>query len=681
MSAPSTEAQPSLSRSPARTRGRVTPRPGAFGLALSLIAALARADVPPDRQTVVVTGTRSEKTIDDTPVRTEVVTRAEIVRTNARTLKEALENVPGLQIDPVHGKSGFEVSLQGLTGDQVLVLVDGLPITASTGSTMDLSQYLLTDVDRIEIVKGAASAQYGSSAMGGVINVITRRIPSGLAAAATVDAGSRGDENVSGGDAHPAVRHGQARVEGGTPALRWRLAGDLLDDEGFAKPPDAWARQGDAQRRGQFAGRLDWQPAPEGEFWLGGSRYREDDEQRYDYFVPPNHVAQRRTEVDTRDRIDAGGQWSWANGLRAQLKGVDERYDSVSDEYSDQALVTTRNAAQRMDHVSAQVDLPAWAGQSWQVGADGHHERLAQDNNGATELAGGRVARTNNELYALDDIALGKAWELVAGLRWQDDSDFGTHAAPKLALRGTLLAGGDWSAAVRASAGQGYRVPNLTERHYLFDHSALGYKVIGNPDLQPESSNSFQLGGTLAWRRRMTLEVNAYFNRVKDLIQTDLADATIVNGIAIYTYRNVSQARTAGIETALKWSATASLDLSAAYTFDRTRDLSTGTDLTQRPRHMGRVGIDWDVVEGTQLTLRGRAQGSSLADSATRARSPGWATLDLKLGRKLAHGFTAFAGVDNVFDRQRNFANVDDAGPVEGRYAYLGLSVALGDQH
>jgi outer membrane receptor for ferrienterochelin and colicin len=73
------------------------------------------------------------KTLDETPIRTEVVDRQEIERTHARTLKDALENVPGLQLREIHGKSGYEVTLQGMTSDQVLILIDGLPITASTG--------------------------------------------------------------------------------------------------------------------------------------------------------------------------------------------------------------------------------------------------------------------------------------------------------------------------------------------------------------------------------------------------------------------------------------------------------------------------------------------------------------------------------------------------------------------
>ena len=116
-------------------------------------------------------------------------------------------------------------------------------------------------------------------------------------------------------------------------------------------------------------------------------------------------------------------------------------------------------------------------------------------------------------------------------------------------VRANLLSNDTWKGVLRANYGQGYRVPNLKERHYLFDHSSLGYIVLGNPNLKPESSNSFQLGGQLSWRDRVTLDANLFYNRVTDLIQTDMANFTMFNGIAVYTYRNVARARTQGAET------------------------------------------------------------------------------------------------------------------------------------
>lgn len=116
--------------------------------------------------TLVVSATRVERALSDAPIRTEVVSRYELDKTHARSLKEALENVPGLQLREIHGKSGYEASLQGMSSDQLLILIDGMPLAASTGSSVDLSQYATLDIERIEIIKGAASAQYGSSAMG-----------------------------------------------------------------------------------------------------------------------------------------------------------------------------------------------------------------------------------------------------------------------------------------------------------------------------------------------------------------------------------------------------------------------------------------------------------------------------------------------------------------------------------
>lgn len=658
---------------PLRARRAAT----ALGLALPFAVAAQPATT---LEPLVVTATRTEKTLEDTPVRTEVVTREEIARTHALTLTQALENVPGLQLREIRGKSGYELSLQGLTSDQVLVLVDGLPITASTGSTVDLSQYLVGDIDRIEVVKGATSAQYGSSAMGGVINVVTRRLRPGLSGEAALDAGSRGGQNPSGEAADAGSRHGRFRLEGGSEALRLRLSGDVLRDDGFAVDPSAWARQGDAVERRQLGARAAWAPSRAGEFWLDASTYREDDTQRYLYYVPPADVPQRKTEAITRDRVSGGGRWTFDGGLQAQLKAVEERYDAVSEAFSNAARVGERRAAQRMRHLTAQVDLPAWRRQLWQFGLDLHEERLSQAVNGVAELEGGGAARRSSlELFAQNDIVFDDTWELLLGLRWQDDSDFGGHLAPKVALKAHLLRGDDWRGVLRAAFGQGYRAPNLKERHFLFDHSALGYKVVGNPDLKPESSDSVQLGGTLALRQQLTLEINAFHNRVKDLIQTDLANASVVNGVAVYSYRNVARARTSGLETALNWRATEALSLSAAYTYTRTRDLGTGGELTRRPRDMLRLGLDWQPAPGTTLSLRARHQGSELVDSASGARSPAWASADLALTQVLRAGLSAFFGIRNVGDSQRDFDDPNDFGPLSGRYVYLGLSYRFGD--
>lgn len=333
---------------------RLVPLPLCVFVAASFPAFASTTVLPP----TVVTATRSEKALDETPVRTEVVTGEEIRRTNARTLRDALENVPGLQLREIHGKSGFEVSLQGLGSDHVLVLVDGLPLAASTGSTVDVSQYLLGEVEHIEVVKGASSAQYGSSAMGGVINIITRRIKPGLAGELVADAGTYGRQNHSGDAGDIGSAHGQFRIEGGGEQVQARLVVDSLDSAGFGTDPAAWTRQGDAVRREQAGGRLAWQPSARSELWLDGSAYREQATQRYLYFVPPLSVPQRKTEQIERQRRGGGGSWRFDNKASLRLTGLDERYESHSRAYSNDYLVTDRRSTQQNRYLGLQFDPP-----------------------------------------------------------------------------------------------------------------------------------------------------------------------------------------------------------------------------------------------------------------------------------------------------------------------------------
>lgn len=659
------------------------------GLSLGSVNAVAQGRIgagptPSPARTlddIVVTGTRTEKSRIDAPVRTEVVDRAELEATGASTLKDALANVPGLQIQDLAsggggggGKSGFRLIMQGLSSDQVLVLIDGLPIAASTNSTVDLAQYLLSDVERVEVVKGAASAQYGSAAMGGVVNVITRAPRAGLRGAAGVGVGTRGRQNHSGKRVDDAIREYQAELEGGTARLRGRLALDRLDDDGFAVNPAGWARQGDRIRRQQVSGKLAFTPAEGTDLGAEFSHYQEKDLQRYEQFRPPRIVPLHKTEDIDRDRLVLRGRHRLAHGSVVDVRGLSERYDSVSRNHANGILQVDRSSRQKNEHLSLQWDLPPLPTQAWQWGLDLHRENLDQRQNGAAELTGDGVARrSSHELFLQGDVFVTPAWEVVGGVRWQDDSDFGGHWAPKLALRGRLLEVGERTLTLRASVGTGYRVPNLKERHYLFDHSALGYMVVGNPQLKPESSTGMQLGLVLAQGADWSLDVNAWRNRVSDLIEVDRNNSRDQNGIAVYTYRNVARARTQGVETVASWQPSSTWRLSAAVTFTSARNLVTGGELTQRPRRMARFGADWQMWPGTTLTTRLRHQSRELSDSSRGLYSDAWTTVDLMLRQRISRQLSVWLQADNLFHEQRNFAQDHQFGPISGRMLMLGI--------
>lgn len=629
---------------------------------------------------IVVTGTRTEKQRLEAPIRTEVVGLAEIQATGALTLKEALSNVPGLQIQDLAGtdgggKSGYQLTMQGLKSDQVLVLIDGLPVAASTSSTVDLGQYLLSDVERIEVVKGPASAQYGSAAMGGVINVITRAPSEGLQGTVGFGVGTRGKQNDSGKRRDVALYEYLAELQGGTESLRGRVALERFHDDGFSPNPSGWDRQGDRIRRQQATGRLAWKPQAGTDLSAEFSRYDEKDGQRYSTFRPPRQVPLSKTEDIDRNRLVLTGRHRFDQGSVVDARALHERYATVSRTGSNGESLIERESTQHNRHLSVQWDLPPLDTQSWQLGADLHHEALEQFQNGQSELqTAGSVKRTSRELFVQGDVFVTPALEFIVGTRVQHDSDFGSHWAPKLAVRGQVLKHGDRTLTLRASVGQGYRVPNLKERHYLFDHSALGYMVMGNPDLQPESSTGLQLGAVLAQGMRWSLDMNAYYNRVRDLIQVDRNNSTMnAANVAVYRYGNIDRARTHGIETVAEYQPTADWRLTTALTLGHSKDLGTGHELTQRPRRVLRLGADWQATPKAAISMRLRHQSRELSDTGDGLWSDAWTTVDLNFRYRIHRDLSAYLRIDNLFDEQRDFSQSHQLGPKSGRMVMVGL--------
>lgn len=649
-----------------------TNRSAALSLWLLLSPAVMAQDMV-SLDNVVVSATRTERDRYDVPVRTEVVTQQELRRTHARSLKEALENVPGLQLREIHGKSGYEATMQGMTSDQLLILIDGLPLAASTGSTVDLSQYSLADVGRIEIIKGAASAQYGSSAMGGVINIITREADAGGRASVTYDAGSYGQQNSSGNSQHVAQHHINTLVEGGNNRLQARLSADLRDSEGFDADRSSWVREGDASRRLQYAGRLSWTPSDAAYLSVDAQRFEESDRQ----WMPvelEGRLPNKTEEID-RNRLALNSGWRVDN-FSVTLKGLIERYrsESAKRNLGFPMSYDERDMTLDTEFLSVQVDFPLAAQHQFQLGADIRDEELTQFKDGVSEIGEyGAANRQNYELFLQDDYFFSAKTEIIAGLRVQQDSDFGLYSSPKIALKHSLADNGNFQTIFRTSIGTGYRVPNLKERYYTFDHSSIGYKVIGNPDLQPEASLSYQAGLWFDWNSRRTLDINAFYNDIRDLIQTDEDNATIVDGIAVYTYRNISNARTLGLETVFSDRLTPAIGLMLSHTYTQAKNTDTQQTLTRRPEHIVRIGIDWQAMEQLEFNARVRYQSRELASSSTGIWSPAWSTIDLKMNYQVSPALSLFGGIDNATNTQRDFSSGTDFGPVAGRFIYLGF--------
>lgn len=647
----------------------IWPRPPGWRLASLAIAATWLCPhalaTPLLDEVIVVTATRSEKALQDVPVRTEVITAEALRKQHARDLKEALEYAAGVTVLPIHGKTGYEAQIQGLDGDRVLILINGERISPSTGSTVDLTQLGVDDVKQIEIIKGAASALHGSNAMGGVINIITHDADDGVHGRIAIDAGSYGDRNREEGRRPPAS-HANARASWKSDQWQHEISADVRNSEGFLIESDTAQIRGEDGYKANFAARTAYAPHTKSRYKIGYASYVED----YvvaDAITIPGRPALDRSEQVERHHVSAGATWQLTDQHALALSSFVERYEGISTSQIERDIVID------LGGVELQHDWINQRGDVFTYGLVLQGEQLSQLNNGVSELEQGEQDRRAVEAFFQYDWFATDRWEVLPGVRYIHDDQFGDHVSPKLSL---MFSDQSERAQhrIRFSYGNGFRVPDLKERYFVFDHSHLGYMVLGNPDLQPEQSHSLQLGYEHIAEAGWQIDANLFHNRITDLIQT--RPAGFNGSVALYEYGNIERARTQGVELNGNWSLTDNTSLRSSYTWLDTENLNTGKELTQRPRHLVKAGIGWRVFQQAgDLLVQYLYQSQAWYDEANSLRSPAWDRYDIRYTHALGQQLSLYGGVENLFDEHRDpDMNPHDQRPIPGRYLYAGVS-------
>src|SRR5690606_3607493 len=311
---------------------------------------------------------------------------------------------------------------------------------------------------------------------------------------------------------------------------------------------------------------LDWQ--------LNAERFREDSETRRLTNGGFNGVKQDDLQ---RDRVSLQSQWRSTLGTW-NISALHEEQLDEADQLNVNPQLLAGNLLRRSDYSQQKAALQ-WQsplggyGSELMLGLEWFGEELQQrkreskltdsgeaDDAVITPLPGGlfqvdvtevdAVERDSLEFFSQLILPLGVNAEISPGFRWQHDSDFGGYFAPSLAARQH----GAWQGLNiqwRQSLGVGYRVPSLKNRYYLFDHSVNGYKVLGNPDLQPEESRSVQLSVSFTDEQFFHAEIALFYNRIRDLIET-IDSGERDGNVLIYQYSNYANAATYGTDITLQ---------------------------------------------------------------------------------------------------------------------------------
>ncbi|MCB1755153.1 MAG: TonB-dependent receptor [Gammaproteobacteria bacterium] len=625
----------------------------------------------------IIGNSLSVKRLADTPVKTEIISREQMLKTHATDLVDALRYVPGLQLKEIHGKSGTEIWMQGYDADRVLVLIDGDPVSPSTGTAVDISQIAIGDVQRIEITKGAVSALYGAAAMGGVVNIITREPEASQTAGLELSAGSWGSQNNRG----PVAReHGRLELSGRGRRGYWQLVADARFSDGFKATDEGQATQGWEGHKANLSGKFSIDLTDKTRLKLMPRLFHEDARTIIENFVPGvGDLPENKIDKTSRSHLAAvltheqNADSLWTFRLM---------YEDFGNEALQDLIATPEKVEKNRE---SRLELG---------GAEIRYEKTLNDTHTITvgaeyEFGKMNVSLTTDDVITVDEVAdetsrssqfyLQDSWfvrdnlEVMPGVRVHQSAGFGSYVSPMLSV---LYSQNDWlpgELSYRAGIGNGYRTPSLKEQHYIFDHSHLGYKIIGNPDLDPESSISYQAGVEWVSPDNTLLELSVFRNDSRDLIETSLdPEASAESGLSIYNYQNIDKTRSTGFEGLYRvpWNPLVSTSLS--YTFLEAKNLSTGRMLVRRPKHELKLGLDLQLTDSIGLVLRLNTQSKEYLDEENTRTSPGFSTLDIKLNHTLGSEWQIFGGVNNLTDVQRDFTG-EDFRPVEGRYVYAGF--------
>ena len=616
----------------------------------------------PKPEEIVVTGSRIKERLSDTTVATELINQREIQDSGAENLTELLEEQPGVELERITRGTG--VRLMGLDPEHVLILVDGERVTGRVGGGIDPTRYTLDNVAQVEVVKGAGSAIYGSEAIGGVINIITRTPEKPFEASVrgtygmfnTVDAvGSVGGKL---GPVSSVFSGGYHRSDGYT----------IQDEEG-----DNLQTTGPKYGGWELSNNTVFEIDDEARIRLRGD-YRSLDQEAQDQFG--------RTSVSQRKQ----NQSSWTAALSPELLFGDKGFfrANLSFSYFDfdiqqQAGSTMDNLYQTIGQLSFQIDDEVIENHLVSVGLEGLLERqggtTSSEGVEADFFAGGTQDRQRAAIFLQDN------WtpidddffiSVVPSIRVDVDSQFGSVATPRFAVRYDPIQ----EIAVRMSYGLGFRAPTFEELYLDFVNQGSNYLVQGNDQLEPERSQAFNLTGTVRPWEWISGTATFYYINLDNLIDTQNLGRRL-DGLTLFQYVNVESARSTGAEASIDLFPIEELSFRFGYVFNATKDRATDRPLDGRARHKGTVRIgfksdDWGLyaearsqIYGTRIFFRD-TDGDGDTD---RVPEKPYATIDFRVEKTLFEWFGLFAGFENILD-----AGDPEFTPITPRSFYGGIS-------
>ena len=651
-------------------------------------------------QEVVVTGTGTQHLLKDAPVQTEVISHRQLQQYAGKSIEDILSGLTA-SFDFSENDMSSRLQMNGLGNSYVLILIDGRRLHGDNGGENDLSLIDPHNIEKIEIVKGASSALYGSDAIAGVINIITKKHrEQGIMLENTSRFGSYGDIRQ-----HDGIALNFGRLSSYTNfqlqhSDGWQNTSEEAPSQTEYHITDSRNMTVNRHTNWQIAERLTYQLTPGLELYADGSIYWKR------IYRPCGHHP--GVDVKTWDlqydnaSLSAGGKWK-LNDTDIITLDADWKRHAYNYVYTDTTLtdgyVNGRftnyfpyfpddkelQSDQRLTNISLKgvFDLPYE--QRLSAGFDYRYDWLKAP----MRVAGGKATDNTEAIYLQDELSLLDPLHLTTGLRLTRNEGFGFRLTPKLSA---MLKLGD-GLRLRATWSQGFKTPTPKELYYQYIKNMNGvYLYLGNTDLKAQHSNYFGVSAEYSVGH-LTVTIAPYYNKVNDMITlvtipTKLAPGDLISKydpIRVRQYQNMEDAKTYGVDVTVRYQ-TKSFTAGGSYSYldteanqyDSENDVIQPVTIDGMAHHKASVYATWNhqFSKSYQLGVGLYGRMSSKRYYQIDGDGKGYQLWRVSTNHQIGKLWRIDAGVDNIFnfvDRTPHGLHLGTTSP--GRTVYASLTV------
>ena len=595
---------------------------------------------------VIVTATKTPLDTKDVPNAVDIITAAEIQSRNAHTLREIIDSLPGVAINRSGGRRAL--SIRGFDSRYSMILIDGQRIPAEPDADYELDRLALDNIARIEIVRGNASALYGADAMGGIINLITKK--------------SQEPKTVLQFKNSTLTKHGDnehcyslSYDSGRQNKMSFTLAADNTKNDAFFKTNGTTFFPFGA--RSHVDTRLEYQPTSQ-ETWTLSTSYLQEDTNEYGTMsglggIIVNtdiHDDNRRQRYSLDYQKSLPGRelsvtayhsiWEKYNNTINRLSG---QYTNSIYGYSTISGLEAR-LSRKIDNlhkltVGGEYRPELFRGTGIQSG-DGN---FSKSFHGKT-YTGSEVKTDYSALYVQDEWNLSPQWLMISSLRFDDSNRFESNLSPKIGL--TYSPQPDLR--FKFNAGTGFRVPSPNQLYMNLNIIRNGSLVslLGNSSLQPEKSTFYDVSVERDWGHTAG-KITFFYSNVKDMIDEVWRASNEIQ------YQNIGRANIQGVETSIRQPLSERLNWSLNYTYLDATNGATQERLYNRARHKISSQLSYQAPGAWQANLWVDAyRGYYFQPNATTTSERTYTIWNLNFEKQLGKDQSLIVGAANLFNHR-----------------------------